>query len=217
MVIASTRLVKVIKKTSTVFSRRKILNLFGNSCLVIKVCQFLLTLKYSYLKRSFQDDCPKKCKDQFHIHGSIEYTDRISFIETLNGLESLPSLEVISSALKRLELSKVKEGSEPCLVWNGYFVGKFTREDLKLLYDLQLFKSDIRKNILKEEEMKNEPLQIPPGLPSLDGRQSKFYSELWHEAIIEKDLEMNSSLAEHLSCRELTMAAWAREAEENYR
>ena len=119
-----------------------------------------------------------------------------------------------------LESCKVKKGFYPCLIWEGYFVGKFTKEDLMLLKDLQEYKEDIDEQFEDEEQMKNESINsrlLGIGLSSLDDRQTKFYEDLWTNKVYESDLEIEECLVNQITTEELLLKASAQEASDMYR
>jgi hypothetical protein len=58
-------------------------------------------------------------------------------------------------------------------------VESFTREDVILLKELVLFRNKTLSQIKVEKNNKERSIKVPSGLESLEGKQGKFFEELW--------------------------------------
>ena len=74
----------------------------------------------------------------------------------------------------------LQDGNRGFISWPGYWIGKFTREDLTLLMELVVFVKATKNQFPQEETLIENECTIPPGCVNLDGRQGKFVNELWH-------------------------------------
>ena len=71
-----------------------------------------------------------KCMGQCtHIHGRLEVFNPEPKIKSLDELDRLPSLRVLSKAEDLLK--KATAGSS--VVWDGYFVGAYSKDDISVL------------------------------------------------------------------------------------
>ena len=163
MVHLSSKLNCLVQQSGQIFSRRKFFNLRGNPCLKL--------------------DCGRSCKE-LHIHGKVLPCprDTTTFINTLDQLESVPSdLQILRDAEQLLKnYEALQDGNRGFISWPGYWIGKFTREDLTLLMELVEFVKATKTQFPREETLIENECTIPPGCVNLDGRQGKFVNELWH-------------------------------------
>ena len=164
MVHLSSKLNSLVQQSGKIFSREKFFNLRGNPCLRL--------------------DCGERCKE-LHIHGKVLPcpSNTTAFIQTLDQLESVPSnVQILKDAEKLLKnYEALHDGIRGFISWPGYWIGKFTREDLTLLMELVVFVQATKDQFPREESLIENKCTVPPGCAKLDGRQDKFVEELWYE------------------------------------
>ena len=122
----------------------------------------------------------KKC-NVTHNHGFLEISQSLSFITSLDGLDRLPSYEVLKKGLVELIKFETQNNCTGCITWIGYFVESFSREDIILLKELVLYSNKTRSQIKVEKYKRDRVIKVPTGLESLEGKQKKFFEDLWEK------------------------------------
>ena len=124
------------------------------------------------------DGACKKCNST-HNHGFLELSNSASFIMCLDGLDRLPTYDVLKRGLDELIKFEAQNNCIGCITWIGFYVESFTREDVILLKELVLFRNKTLSQIKVEKNNKERSIKLPSGLESLEGKQGKFFEELW--------------------------------------